>query len=161
MRAPENEPALVLREARRTERLPGYPLILRLGVHAGERGTRAHAAEQPDARTAAAGADLDRGLGPDRAGQEAQGSADRREDGLGTAEVGRVGPRGEQRLVLGQVLCGVRKWPHPQQPSAFTCRWGNSSAAKAVTYCETCRGRVGLSRPADTTGVTEESTARW
>ena len=42
----------------------------------------------------------------------------RRRDRFGAAEFGRVGPRGQQWLVFGQVLGGVRKWPHPQQPSA-------------------------------------------
>src|SRR4029077_13656126 len=64
--------------------------------------------------------------------------ADAREDCHGAGVVGVVVPRGEQRLVLGQVLCGVRKWPHPQQPSACRCRSGNSRGAKAVSYCDTC-----------------------
>ena len=56
---------------------------------------------------------------------------------LGTAEIGRVGPGGEQRLVFGQVLGGERKWPHAQQPSAFRRRSGNSTGAKTVSYCDT------------------------
>src|SRR5205823_11126859 len=86
-----------------------------------------------------AGTDLDGDLRPDRAVQEAQGGADHRQYRFGTAKVGRVGPRGEQRLVFGQVLGGVRKWPHPQQPSACRCRSGNSTAARTVIYWDTCR----------------------
>src|ERR1700686_3085167 len=37
---------------------------------------------------------------------------------LGAAQVGRVRPGGQQRLVLGYVFSGIGKWPHPQQPSA-------------------------------------------
>jgi hypothetical protein len=78
----------------------GQPLVLALGVDAGEDAALPHAGQQPQRRDAGAGAELDDGLGARGGGQEAQRGA----GGGSTAptpDLGRPLPRGEQRRLLG------------------------------------------------------------
>ena len=88
------------------ERLLGQPLVLGLGVDGGEHAVGAHAAQQPDAGDAGAGADLDDRAGLGHRGQEAQrgaaAGADRDDADLLGAGAGRG-----QHLVLGDELLGV------------------------------------------------------
>ncbi len=99
---------MVLREAGLGERFPCHSLVFRLDINAGERGAGAHSAQQPDAGAAAAGADLDRGPGPDRAGQEA--SVAPPPGALARCRPGRPHTPGRPATGLGYVLSGIGKW---------------------------------------------------
>ena len=88
------------------EGLLGQPLVLGLDVDGGQDAVGAHAAQQPEAGDAGAGADLDDGAGLEHGGQEAQGGAaagaDRDHADLVGARAG-----GGEHVVLGDVLLGV------------------------------------------------------
>ncbi len=98
-----DEPVPVGREARLDERLARQPLMLRVDIDAGQDPVGTHAAEQPDTRGAAAGADLDHRPGGHRGGDEPQGRARGRADRRRPAHVGGVAPSHQQRLVLREV----------------------------------------------------------
>ena len=102
-RAAEDQPRLVGGEAGLRERLARQAVVLGLGVHAGEHAAWAHAAQQPDAGAAAAGADLHDRARTDRGREEPQRGTRGRLHGHGAAEVRGVGSGGEQRLVLNRV----------------------------------------------------------
>jgi hypothetical protein len=75
-------------------------VVLGFEVHAGQDCPRAHAAQEPDPRSAVAGADLDDGPGTDRGGEEAQRRAGQGGYRGGTAHPLGVAARGQQRLVF-------------------------------------------------------------
>ena len=102
-RAAEDEPRLVGGEAGLRERLARQPVILGLGVHAGEHAAGTHAAQQPDAGAAAAGTDLYDRARRYRAREEPQRGTRGRRHGHGPAEVLGVGSGGEQRFILNRV----------------------------------------------------------
>ncbi len=99
----QDQPVAVGHEPGLGERLAGHPLALGLHVHAGQHAVRPHAAEQPDAGGATAGADLHHGAGVDGRGQEPQGGPAGRPDRLAAAQVLGAGPGLEQWFVLGQI----------------------------------------------------------
>ena len=74
--------------------------MLGLDVHGGEHGTGAHPAQQPDARCAAAGADLDDSAGADSSGDETDSCTSKRAHRRRAANFGCVPPGADQRLVL-------------------------------------------------------------
>ena len=88
------------------ERLLGQPLVLGLDVDGGQHAVGAHAAQQPQAGDAGAGADLD-----DRAGVEDRGEEPQRRTAAGAdrddADLLRAGPGGGEHVVLGDELLGV------------------------------------------------------
>ena len=111
--------------------LAGEPLVLGLDVDGGQDPVAAHPAQQPGARNAGAGADLDDRAGVQHGGQEPEGRAaartDRRHaDLLGTG-AGRL-----EDLVLGDVRLRVapgrrfgRTRRHVADPTAHG-RWGTA-----------------------------------
>jgi len=102
-RAAEDQPCLIGGEARVPERLAGQTVVLGLDVHAGEHTAGAHAAQQPDAGTAAAGTDLHDRARRYRGREEPQHGTCGRLYGHGPAEVRGVGSGGEQRFILNRV----------------------------------------------------------
>ena len=90
----------------RGERLAGQALVLGLDVDRGQHPVGAHPAQQPQARDAGAGADLDHRAGFEHRGQEAQSGASARADRHDADLVG-VGACGGQDVVLGHVGIGV------------------------------------------------------
>ena len=103
-----DEPEALRRDAGRGERLAGEPLVLGLEVHRREHAVGLHAAQQPQAGDARAGADLGDRLGADGRGQERQGRSGAGPDRDDADLVGSAAGSGEV-IVLGLVALDVRQ----------------------------------------------------
>src|ERR1035441_5315455 len=81
--------------------------MLGIHIHARQHGVRAHTAEQPDARRATPCADLHGRPGVEGGGDQAQCRSPGRAYGRGAANLRRIGPGRQQRLIFGEVFLDV------------------------------------------------------